>query len=209
MKLKYLISLGIIISLLVILTGCPMECVAPHTIDVKVNISPQNDTIHIGDTIKLPLSFETFYTAYGKNIDISDSVINLKCYIQSFNNSDNNPFYTDTDIIYTGVENFDFILKKGISNNPDVISDSNGSFREFYYEIKDDKFEMEIEIVAKASGNYMLRLISNDHMIYSAKHCEKNFAFNYNFELSDKHKLNDFYNGMNHKNSFYAFVVAE
>jgi len=210
MRIKYFLSIGIIMPLLIILTGCPMECVAPYTIKQKITILPQNDTIHVGDTLKFSTSFDAFYTAYDKNVDISDKEINLKCYISSFNNSDYSPFYTDTDILSNGIENFDFSLKKGIIKNSDIIYDDEaGSNREFYYELNNDKFELELEIIAKEPGNYILDLFSNEYLEYPAKYCEKNFDFSYYFEITDKHLLNDFYKGIHSKNTFYAFVVVE
>ena len=209
MKIQNILIIGIVMSLLIIFTGCPMmECIATHEIKQTIIILPQNDTIHVGDTLRFSTSFETTYEEEGKNVDISDREVDINCYL--YNYSNNNPFFTGTQA--TGVENFEFILNKGIVQNLDILYNEGVSYREFYYELINSKFEVEFEIIVKDTGNYIMNLYSAPNEKYATKYCEENFELNYSFEISDEHKLNDYLlrdtTGIE-KNSFYAFVVVE
>ena len=211
MKIKNLLSIGIIIFLFIILTGCPMECVAPHEIRQDITILPQNDTIHIGDTLKFSTSFETSYTDGSETVDISDREVNITCDIFIYDNE--NPFFDD----FTGLENFEFIVKKGTIKNSDIIlCGGEVPCREFFYELNSGKFEAELEIVAKDTGNYILKLYSTENNVNAGgRDCEQNFEVTYNFDITDEHKLNNIliensgYKEDTYRNSFYAFVVVE
>lgn len=209
MKTQNIIGIGIIMSLLIIFTGCPLECVTEQPIKQTVEILPKIDTIHIGDTLLFNSKFNAYYEVSGDNIDISDREIDIFCYLNKYNND--NPFYSDI-YITTGINNFEFNLKKGIIKNADVLQDELGEKKQFYYELLDGKFEVEFEIVAKDTGNYMLKLFSSPNIKYGAKHCEENFSVGYSFKIPEKHKLNDYLirdtTGID-KSSFYAFVVVE
>ncbi len=203
MKLRYLLSLGIIFSLLSILTGC--ECVSWHPIKQNVFVSPQKDTIHIGDTLRFASSIETSYTEAEKNVDISDREIDIFCHLNKYQND--NIFYHGG-----GIDNFKFNLKKGTIRDTATLHGEGGEKKQFYYELSDGKFEFEIEIIPEDTGSYILELSSTPNIKNGSMHCEQNFGVVYFFEISDEHKLNDYLlldtTGTN-KNSFYAFVVEE
>ncbi len=184
------------------------ECIAPHSINVQATIYPQTDTIHVGDTLKLSASFAPEYSEGKEHVNIAEKEINFNVFIKKIIHSSNSSSFTDENIINAGIENFDFIVRKGTYKITENIESEDGIYREFFYKLN-DKFEVEIDLVVRDTGYYFITLASDAHFDYPSKHCERNFEFIYNFEITDKHLLNNSYQGTLDQNSFYAFAVSE
>ena len=167
----------------------------------NITILPQNDTIHIGDTLRFTTLFESTFKELDETIDISEEEIHFYCYI--------NRHFFNTN---TGIENFEFILQKGIIKNSEILYDGEGANREFFYELTNGKFEAELEIVAKETGYYILKLFSKYNYYFSQNGCGVVLGIRYYFEIDDIHTHNDYFLENSEtldRNSFYAFVVVE
>lgn len=208
MKIKKLIvSTIVMVSLLPFFTGCPIgPCRFEHGIENKVTILPQKDTLQIGDTIKIYTSMPIFYEYNQKNIDNSDEEIDIRFWIDSYKNDTN--FYENR----TQLDNLEFIVEKGITKDTTIFQDIDGKYREFFYKQNDDKFEIEMEIVVKQTGNYLMQIYSAPNY-EQENECEENFSVYYFINLEPEHLLNEHLINnttlKNSKNSFYAFVVVE
>jgi hypothetical protein len=74
--MKSTLAILILLSIMVINFGCPKPCIeANHSFSVNSQIAPDNDSIHVGDTIYLESTFPTQLTeqSTGQLTDYSNS----------------------------------------------------------------------------------------------------------------------------------------
>lgn len=166
----------------IINSGCPKPCIeANYSFAVNSQISPDLDSVHLGDTIYLISSFPTKLTdqTTGTIID--------------YNNSNNIGSTLGVvkliDGIYPGqdaVNDFNFISVIGVVYNDNSIP-SPTKFQQLKFQQVNDMYEIKIGIIPQKTGIYYLGIgdgLSNG--LNKSSSCEK-ASFSITLNNTDQH----------------------
>ncbi|MEO8822886.1 MAG: hypothetical protein ABI366_04865 [Ginsengibacter sp.] len=149
--MKKLFSFMPLFILAILISGCPKPCIeANYTFAVNSQITPDLDSVHIGDTLYLTSSFSSSLKDKigGAIVDYSNANnINSTLGIGIF--VDGNKIPNDA------VFNFDyFSIKGGVYNDRNVAS-PDGTQQLIYQELN-GKYELKIGLIPKIKGIYGL-----------------------------------------------------
>lgn len=177
------INVIILITIIAIInSGCPKPCVEANlSFSVNLQITPDNDSIHIGDTIYLESSFPTQLTeqSTGQLMDYSNSTgIGSTLAVSSLPVGDS--------IAHDAVFDFDYISVNGRIYNDRSIPRPDG-IQQLTYEETKGEYVLKAGLIAKKKGNYILGIsdgLSNGRK--KGKNCEK-ASFNITISNTDQH----------------------
>lgn len=173
----------IILGCIVLLnTGCPKTCIeSNYLFAVNSYISPDKDSIKVGDTIYITSSFHT------KLIDQnSGSEINYTGAKNLGSTLGIGKLMTSNAIPTDAVFDFNYISIKGSVYNDRSIASPDGVQQLKYQEINDN-YELKIGLIAKTKGVYGLGLGNGLSVGRSnSKNCEK-ASFNISINNTDQH----------------------
>ena len=172
----------ILLSILVINSGCPKPCIEANlSFSVHSQIIPDNDSMHIGDTVYLESSFPTQLTeqSTGQLMDYSNSTgIGSTLAVSSLPLGDT--------IAQDAVFDFDYISVNGRIYNDRSIPRPDG-VQQVSYEETNGNYTLKVGLIAKKKGNYILGIgdgLSNGRK--KSKNCEK-ASFNITLINTDQH----------------------
>ncbi|MEO7044033.1 MAG: hypothetical protein ABI091_01910 [Ferruginibacter sp.] len=172
----------ILLSTLVINSGCPKPCIQSNlSFIVNSQFNPDNDSIHVGDTIYLESSFSTqlIDQSTGRIIDYSNSKgIGSTLAVSSLPIGDS--------ISKDAVFDFDYISVNGKIYNDRSIPRPDGVQQVSYEETNGD-YILKVGLIAKKKGNYILGIgdgLSNGRK--NSNNCEK-ASFNNTLSNTDQH----------------------
>lgn len=172
----------ILLSILVINSGCPKPCIEANlSFSVNSQINPDNDSIHVGDTIYLESSFPTqlIEQSTGQLMDYSNSTgIGSTLAVSSLPIGDT--------IAKDAVFDFDYISVNGIIYNDRSIPRPDG-VQQLTYEETNRTYVLKVGLIPKKVGNYILALgdgLSNGRK--KSRNCEK-ASFNITLSNTDQH----------------------
>lgn len=178
-KINVVILLTIIA---VINSGCPKPCIEANlSFSVNSRIAPDNDSVHIGDTIYVESSFPTQLTeqSTGQLTDYSNSTgIGSTLAVSSLPPGDT--------IAQDAVFNFDYISVNGRIYNDRSIPRPDG-VQQLTYGETNGNYVLKVGLIPKKVGNYILGLgdgLSNGRK--KNRNCEK-ASFNITLINTDQH----------------------
>lgn len=201
---KIVISLVVVMSLLSSCFEVPLENY--QTINCVTTVSPQKDTIHLGDTIHIVNVIDNFYKVNNKTYDISDKDIVYGCIVKD---------YTDE----FSIKNFDSLQSDIIAFDllPDKITGSGNEVFNFqekneclggHYLNEADKMYANVYLVAKDTGVFILKSFSKPVKPHQIGRAKQDFIIDYTFDISGEHKLNSkLISDKDLLNKYYLIVV--
>jgi hypothetical protein len=167
--MKKLFTFMPLFILAIVISGCPKPCIeANYIFAVNSQITPDLDTLHIGDTLYLTSSFPSSLKDQigGSIVDYSNAKnLNSTLGIGEFINGEKIP----NDAVF----NFDYFSIKGRIYNDRNIPKPDGTQQLTYQEINGN-YELKIGLIPQKKGIYGLGIgdgLSNGRS--NAKSCEK------------------------------------
>jgi len=182
---KLIISLVVVMSLLTSCFEVPLENY--QTINCVSTVSPQKDTIHVGDTIHLGNVIDNFYKANNKTFDISDIDIVYACIVKPYTSEYS---IKDFDSLQSTTSAFDLLPEKILGQGEVYNFQQKDECLGGHYLNEVDKMYANVYLVAKDTGIFILKSFSKPvkpHQIGSAK---QDFIIDYTFDISNEHLLN-------------------
>lgn len=171
-----------LIAIILIICGCPKPCLEPnYSFAVTAQITPDLDSVKIGDTIFLVSSFpiNLIDQVTGQNIDyrnssgIGSDLIVIK-------------ILPHDTLSHDAVFDFDYISITGSIYNDKSIPDPNGVQQLRFQELM-NTYDLKVGIIPKVKGNYIFSLadgLSNGRK--KNKSCEK-ASFNFSITNTNQH----------------------
>lgn len=194
---KFITGFGFLF-ILVINSGCPKPCIeANYSFNVNAQITPDTDSVHVGDTVFLISNFSSKL----KDEMSGDSI--------TYSNSDG--IGSDLSIlklatgVYPGqdaVKKFGFISILGrIYNDPNIPSPNR--VQQLTYEEDNNKYQLKIGIIPKETGLYYLGVDNGLSIGRKSIHsCEK-AAFSISLNNTNQHL--EYFSEWNSSNSLTTY----
>ena len=178
---RYYISFALI-AIILINSGCPKPCIeASYSFAVNMQISPDLDSVHVGDTIFLLSYFPTQLTD-----QTSQQVIDYKNSSIIGSNLNILKLLPNDTISKDAVTDFDYVSVIGQIYNDKSIPDPGG-VQQIKFEELGNQYSLKVGIVPKAKGNYIFSIA--DGVGYGSKKnnsCEK-ASFNFSITNTNQH----------------------
>lgn len=181
--MKKILSLSVIFTIGIILSGCPKPCVEPNYLfAADAQITPDNDSIHIGDTLYLisDVPNQLIDQQTGTLVNYSNSTG-----VASSLSITSSPVSDGAHVI-DAVVDFNFISIEGRIYNDKRIPRPDGIQQLEYAEINGN-YVLKVGLIAKKKGNYILGIsngVSNGRK--KTNNCEK-ASFNIKFDNTAQH----------------------
>lgn len=153
--------------------GCAEDV---YNFQMGVKAYPDQDSIHIGDTILLEINTPTAFKdiSSGKMIDYSGA--------ENLGSAIGFGRFLNKDSAVNAADAFDYILLKGIPiNNPNT-----GQIREYLFVQENNNYVFKLAVIPKELGIYGIGLSNADHVYRKSDKCTK-ALFIINFANTKQH----------------------
>ncbi|HEY2721434.1 MAG TPA: hypothetical protein VGI82_06905 [Chitinophagaceae bacterium] len=162
--MKILTSLLAIVFFVTAL-GCGKPCVeAQYQFSMQESFSPDRDSILVGDTIFMLSSHSTSFRDNSINdlIDFSGSQIGANLRVLSMP--------TNTNVVIGAMNDFAFLIYQGKTTGNDNLPSEN---KGLLLEENSSNYELNIGLIAKQKGTYLVSLGNSGGIIKKNHGCEK------------------------------------
>lgn len=180
--MKKILIVVVLTCIILINNGCPKSCIeANYTFSVNSQISPDRDSIKVGDTIYITSSFPVKLTDQNSGAEINyaeakkiGSTLGVGRLV------------TGNAVPIDAVFDFNYIAIKGNVYNERSIPSPDG-VQQLTYQESNSSYELKVGLIAKAKGVYVLG-IGNGLSVgrKNSKNCEK-AAFNISISNTSQH----------------------